>query len=161
MTKSYKKYLSDDDALDRLKKYCAYQERCHQEVKTKMFELGVYGDIQDEIISDLISENYLNETRFATSYVRGKFRFKKWSKGKIRMELKRRKISAYNMKKGFEEIDEEEYEDNIQRLLIKKKRTLTKEDTFTAKRKLSNYMLQKGYTYEEFRPFIDLVNEDE
>lgn len=115
-----KKSYTPDQALEKLRKFCAYQERCHQDVLTKLFDLSIYGDDQDQIISQLITENFLNETRFAQAFAGGKYRIKKWSKYKILNELKRRKISAYNIKKGMAEIDEDEYEKNISSLVEKK-----------------------------------------
>lgn len=104
-------------ALEKLKHYCAYQERCHQEVRSKLLKLKVYGDDLEEVISALISENYLNEERFAKSFVSGKFRIKKWGRYKITQELKKRKISAYCIKKGLEEIDDDEYIETLSTLL--------------------------------------------
>ena len=93
--KKAKKYISPEDALAKLQRYCAYQDRCHQEVRTKLIDLGVFGDTLEEIITDLIKDNFLNEERFARSYARGKFRMRKWGRIKIRQELKLRKISDY------------------------------------------------------------------
>lgn len=130
--------------LKKLQKYCAYQDRCHQEVRTKILEYKVYGDELEEIISDLISENYLNEERFAQSYARGKFRMKKWGRNKILLELKRRKVSAYCIKKGMKEIDEEEYEKTIIELTKKKWDTLSGHEAIKRK-KVFEYCYRKGY----------------
>ena len=114
-----KKYISKDDALSKLQRYCAYQDRCHQEVRSKLLDLGIYGDDLEEIISDLISENFLNEERYARSYARGKFRIKRWGRMRIQQELKQRKISAYCLRKAMEEIEEEEYEQTLRTILEK------------------------------------------
>jgi regulatory protein len=73
-------YVSKEDALKKLQRYCAYQDRCHQEARRKLLDLGIYGDDLEEIISELISDNFLNEERFARSFARGKFRIKGWGK---------------------------------------------------------------------------------
>ncbi|MFT4761020.1 MAG: regulatory protein, partial [Saprospiraceae bacterium] len=75
-----KKYISYDAALDRMQKYCAYQDRCHKEVRSKLFEIGMYGDDLENIIVKLIEEKFLDEQRFATAYAGGKFRLKKWGR---------------------------------------------------------------------------------
>ena len=108
-----KKYLSKADALKRMQRYCAYQDRCHSEVRTKLIELGVYGDTLEEIMAELVIERFLDEERFARSYVRGKFRLKKWGRVRIKRELKLRKISAYCQRKGLEEIEEELFLDVV------------------------------------------------
>lgn len=132
-------------ALDKLQKYCAYQDRCHKEVRTKLYELGIYGDDQGQIIVQLIAEDFLNEERFAKSYARGKFRMKKWGKMKIIRELKSRQISEYCIKKGLKEIDDEEYEKVLQILLEKKNDILREKNIYVRRKKLFNYAYQKGY----------------
>ena len=97
-------------------RYCNYQERCHQEVRNKLYELGATTPEVESLITDLIEDNLLNEERFAQSFARGKFNHKKWGKEKIRRELKMRKISDYCIKKGIAEIDEDEYERVLERL---------------------------------------------
>lgn len=145
MDKKTKKYISKDEALRKLQKYCAYQDRCHREVRTKLIDLGCYGDDLEEVMAELISDNFLNEERFARSYARGKFRFKKWGRIRIKRELKMRNISAYCMKKAMEEIDETEYSETIEALLLKKNKTLRENDLFKKKKKLADYVIQKGF----------------
>ena len=96
-----KTYLTKEQALQKLKHYCGYQERCHSEVISKLYDLGVYKNEHDEILSTLIQENYLNEERFAIQFVGGKFRLKHWGKIKIKYELKSKQISEYCIKKAL------------------------------------------------------------
>jgi len=143
--KKKKKYISQDEALLKLQKYCVYQDRCHSEVTSKLFDLGIYGEAQDEIIYDLITENFLNEERFARSYARGKFRFKKWGRFKIRQNLKLKKVSAYCIKKAMEEIDEEEYYGTLYKMLEKKTREYKAPNFFLKKQKAGKFAITKGY----------------
>ena len=103
----YKKQLTKEQALQKLKHYCGYQERSHAEVKAKLYELGVRKADHDEIISTLIEEDYLNEERFAMAFARGKFRMKQWGRIKIKYELKQKQVSEYCIKKAFKEINED------------------------------------------------------
>ena len=93
--------------MQKLKQYCAYQERSHHEVKSRLYDLGVWKKDHDEIIAALIEENYLNEERFAIAFAGGKFRMKQWGRVKIRYELKQRQVSEYCIKKAMKQIDEE------------------------------------------------------
>jgi regulatory protein len=140
-----KKYISKEEALRKLQKYCAYQDRCHQEVRTKLIELGCYGDDLEEVISELILENFLNEERFARSYARGKFRFKKWGRIRIKRELKMRKISAYCIKKAMEEIGDDEYYTELEKLILKKNNTVAEQNEFKRRKKLADYVIRKGF----------------
>lgn len=140
-----KKYISQEDALDKLQRYCAYQDRCHKEVRQKLYDLGVYGDVANEIMADLITENFLNEERFARSYARGKFRIKKWGRERIRRELKMRAISAYCIKKAMEELDEFDYDETLLKLLEKKHAVIRETNAFKKRGKLAMYAIGKGY----------------
>ncbi|MEM6319515.1 MAG: regulatory protein RecX [Bacteroidota bacterium] len=141
-----KKIITEKDrALKKLMHYCAYQDRCHQEVRSKLLSLKIYGDDLEEIMAELISENFLNEERFAKSYARGKFRFKKWGKVKITRELKQRRISAYCIKKAMQEIDEEGYEEGLIQLLEKKRGTEKETNEFKLKGRLAKYAIGKGF----------------
>ena len=139
------KYHSPEEALDKLQRYCAYQDRCHQEVRTKLLELGIYGEDLEQIIVELIRENFLNEERFARSYARGKFRIKRWGRIRIQLELKKRKISAYCIRKGLEEIDEEEYQKVLEEMLQKKIAASKLSNTFQRNSKAGQYAIGRGF----------------
>jgi regulatory protein len=109
-----------EEAQKRLEHYCAYQERCHYEVEQKLRELNMISSAQEIIITKLLGENYLNETRFSQSFARGKFRIKKWGKVRIIRELKARRISDYNIKKGLREISDEDYNESFFTLFEKR-----------------------------------------
>lgn len=126
-------------------KYCSLQERSQQQVRDKLYEWGLYGDEVEEVISWLISEDFVNEERFAQSYVRGHFNLKKWGRIKIKQGLEQKKISEYCVKMGMKEIDNEDYQNTINSLLEKKWRTLKEPNLYIKKQKVVRYLLQKGY----------------
>ena len=140
-----KKYVSQDEALAKLQRYCAYQDRCHQEVIKKLLDLGVYGESQDEIIMNLIQENFLNEERFAKSFARGKFRMKKWGRNKIKQELKQRQISKYCIKKGLEEIEKDEYCHVLEQLIVRKFKEYKAPNFYQLKLKVARFVITKGF----------------
>ncbi len=134
---------------DKLAKYCAYQDRCHWEVENKMRDFNLIPEAYDTIMIYLIQHNFLNEERFARSFVRGKFNQKNWGRIKIRMELKKRKIPAKMIESALSEIDEDNYLQTLENLLEKKKQSLKNErESFKKKAKIRNYLLQKGYEGE-------------
>lgn len=135
-------------ALSQLQRYCAYQDRCHQECRTKLLELGVYGDALEEILDDLIANDFLDEERFAKSYARGKFRMKQWGKIRIVSELKFRKISAYCIKEALKEIDDADYNQTILELVEKYGRTHPDLEGFDLRQKTTNHVLGKGFESE-------------
>lgn len=146
LTMVHRKKLTAEQALQRAKLYCAYQERCQGEVKDKLFSFGLFKNDADRIISQLIEEDYLNEERYACAYVRGKFRMKQWGRVKIRFELKQKQVSEYCIKRAMKEIDEGEYLQVLEKLAEEKSKALEDEESvMMRKKKVTDYLLQKGY----------------
>ncbi len=133
-------------ALEALQQYCAYQDRCHQEARQKLRELGFGGEPAEELICDLIRDKFLDEERFARSFARGRFKMKRWGRQKITRELKQRQLSAYCIKKGLTEIEEEDYLQTLENELLRRDR-LEKKAThpYLRRRKLADYMFQRGF----------------
>jgi regulatory protein len=128
-----------------MKAWCDRQERHHKEVIKKLSSWGYYGDPAQEMLADLISQNYVNEERFARAYCSGKFRIKKWGRQKIKANLKGLGISDYCMKKGLSEIDPEEYAATIQQLIKRKTRDYKGLNDFQRKGKVAGFLQRKGY----------------
>ena len=132
-------------AISKLQQFCAYQERSHQETRYKCLELGLRGEEVEEAITALIAENFLNEERFAKAYAGGKFRIKQWGRKKIKMELKQKQVSDYCIRKGLEEIDEEDYAAVLLKLTEKKYESLKGETDIKRRYKTMQYLLQRGF----------------
>lgn len=142
-------------AFKRIKHYCAYQERCHSEVKNKLYSFGLQKTEVEDIISQLISEDYLNEERFAIHFAGGKFRMKHWGKQRIESELKFRKVSDYCIRKALSMITDEDYENTFLKLAEKKRNSLKSEkNIFIKKRKIRDFLLSKGYSYDIIYKFL-------
>lgn len=147
-----------EQALPKIKQYCAYQERCHAEVRDKLYSFGLHKNEVEEIISGLITENYLNEERFAIHFAGGKFRMKQWGKIKIKQALKFKQVSDYCIRKALKEIDAHEYEKTFQKLVQQKVKTLKSEkNIFIKKRKLQDFLLQKGFESEIVREAVNNI----
>ena len=142
-------------AQKKLEYYCVYQERCHKEVIAKLKTLGMIPSVIDKIISELIKANYLNETRFTQSFVRGKFRIKKWGKNRILQELKVRDISSFNIKLGMKEISDDNYQKTFYELFEKRRREVKQLTKTEQKKKIFSYMSYRGWenskVYEALR----------
>jgi regulatory protein len=139
-------FLSPEQALQKLRHYCGYQERSHSEVQEKLYSFGLRKKDVEAALATLIEENYLNEERFALQFAGGHFRLKSWGRVKIRHELKQRQVSEYCIKKALAALDEEDYEKTLGRLAEKKWESLSgEENIFSRKRKIQDYLLQKGY----------------
>jgi len=129
----------------KLKQYCSYQDRCHNEVENKLSKFNLISQAKDQILFNLINEDYLNETRFCKSFVRGKFKIKNWGKRRIIQELKSRKISEFNIKKGLSEINEIEYIEKFENLFNKKLSSLENLNRIDKKKKIFSYLQYRGW----------------
>ncbi len=133
-------------ALQKIKQYCSYQQRCHKEVREKLHSFSLYKKEREEIISQLIEENYLNEERFAIQFAGGKFRMKEWGRVKIKYALKQKQVSDYCIKKALKQIAESDYLKTFNKLANQKLITLKGEkNIFIKKKKLQDFLLQKGF----------------
>ena len=142
--KSIKTY-TPEEAKRALEHYCVYQDRCHKEVEEKLSKMRLIPEIIEIVITHLIAENFLNETRFSQSYARGKFRIKKWGKNRIVRELKFRRITDYNIKIALKEIEPSEYTETLNTLILKKIETINEENHFKKRKKIVDYLLRKGF----------------
>lgn len=134
-----------DEAKKKLEHYCAYQERCHQEVRQKLKSMHMITEATDIIMVHLMDHNFLNEERYAKSFVRGKFRIKKWGRRRLLLELQKKDISKYNVNQAFSEIDEAEYIGVFNDLAEKKAESLRETDKYKKKKKLIDYLLYRGW----------------
>ena len=142
------KKFTPDQAKQKILHYCAYQERSHQEVKSKLYSMGLHLSDVDELLSYLLTEGFLNEERFAKTYAGGKFRLKKWGKIKIEHALESKGLTKNCIRLGLKEIEEDEYEKTLIELLNSKMKTIEDSNAYSLRDRLSKFALQKGYEPE-------------
>lgn len=147
-----------DEAQKKIESYCAYQERCHKEVKAKLKDMRMIPEAIDTIMVHLIQHNFLNEERFAKAFVRGKFRIKKWGKNRLLRELKFRDISKYSIDTALKEIDQEDYETTLDELTQKRIAQVKEKDKYKKKKKVADYLLYRGWeshlVYEKLNEYL-------
>ena len=152
-----KQSFTIEEVRKKMEYYCVYQDRCHKDVETKLKEFFLISEAREEIIIHLIQENYLNEERFAKSFVRGKHNIKKWGRNRIKRELEFRDISAYSIKKGLQEIEEADYYKNLLQLTEKKNSLLKESNDYKRKQKLKTFLFNQGYEYDLISRALDEV----
>ena len=140
-----KKTYTVQEATKKLEHYCAYQERCHQEVKQKLESMHMIPEAIDIIIVHLLKHNFLNEERFAKTFVRGKFRIKSWGLRRISYELKKKDISKLNINQALTEIVNDDYIEVFNILAEKKANSIREPNIFKKRKKLVDYLLYKGW----------------
>ena len=141
------KSFTVEEIKRKMERYCVYQDRCHFEVEQKLREFRLISIAKEEVILHLMQQDFLNEERFAKSFARGKFNIKKYGRVRISLELKRRNISEYNIKSALKEIDNQTYLKTLDELAKKRVDLLKESNPFKKKKKLTDYLIRKGYEY--------------
>lgn len=153
--------LSLEQALQKARHYCGYQERSHREVEEKLYCFGLRKRDVEQALATLIEENYLNEERFAIQYAGGHFRLKSWGRIRIRYELKQKRVSDYCIKKALAAIDEAEYERTLARLARDRAEALAGEpNVYIRRQKLQDFLLRKGYEQDKIMSTLQHVLTD-
>ena len=140
-----KKTYTLKEATKKLEQYCAYQERCHKEVRQKLLTMHMIPEAIDVVIVHLLEHNFLNEARFAKTFVSGKFRIKAWGRRRLTFELKKKDIGKVNINQALAEIDNEEYNEVFNALAEKKANLITETNVYKKKQKLIDYLLYRGW----------------
>ncbi len=133
------------EAIQKAEYFCSYQERCHEEVVEKLRTMKMDSDEIDQIVVHLITENFLNEERFAFSFARGKHRMKHWGKIRITNELKFKKITQSLINKALFEITPEEYLNTFHTLAERHWETMRETNALKKRKKFCDYLLRKGF----------------
>lgn len=133
------------EAIKKLEHYCAYQERCHQEVRQKLERLSMMPDAIDVVIVHLVEHNFLNEARYAKAFVTGKFRIKQWGRRRLIYELEKKGINKTLINLALLEIEEDTYLEIFNALAEKKTKSLIGNAVITKRKKLTDYLLYRGW----------------
>jgi regulatory protein len=142
---SAKKVIDKTQAMAKAEHFCAYQERSQQEVRDKLYSFDLHSADVENIISELIQANFLNEQRFAVAYTLGKFRIKHWGKAKIKQGLKFKRVPEKMIAKALGQIDYDEYISTLTALLQKKAPFITEKDLYKKNYKLAQYAVGRGF----------------
>ena len=139
------KFITPADALKRAYKYCAYQERSQQEVRDKLYSLGLHKKDVEQTISLLITERFLNEERFAIAYAGGKFRIKQWGKVKIRHALRLKNVSDYCIRTALSQISDHDYEQALRSLIEACSKKIKEKDSWKKNYRIAQYVVSRGF----------------
>ena len=137
--------LTPDQVLDKMAKYCAYQERCVKDVRDKLKTFDLPQAEKDKILDYLLDNRFVSDERFAKSFVRGKVNQSGWGLNKIRFHLVQKGIAKELIDEALEQTDEAVYRQRLIDILRTKSKTVKASNDFEMKRKLAAYAMQKGF----------------
>jgi regulatory protein len=146
--------LTLQQARPKIEYYCNYQERCQSEVRDKLYTFGLDTDDVNELLAHVVKSGLVNEERFAILFAGGKFRQKQWGRGRIKQELKFKKISDYSIKKALLEIDDADYIKTLEKVADKYYKTLKDKFNYIKEQKLIKHLNQKGFEYDLIQDYL-------
>lgn len=155
-----KKHWSNEEAIEKLSTFCAYQERCQWEVRRKLYEKGIKGQAAEELLAEMIQAEFINEERYSRAFARGKFRLKKWGRNRIQRELKMKEISPRCIQYGLSEIDPVEYYDVLFDYASKKWGQIIEKDGYKKQYKLTLFLMSKGFESDLIKDVIEEIRND-
>lgn len=149
--------ISEKEALMQLQKMCSAKEYCEFDIIQKLKRWKV--SKQTNIIKLLVDEDFVNEKRYANAFVNDKWRFSKWGKYKILYALRGKGISDENIQSALLEIDSVRYKEMVISELLKKSKSLEKDEVLTRKHKLYRFAQQRGYEQEIVIEHLNTISE--
>jgi regulatory protein len=152
--------VSAEVAQQKIMSWCAYQERSQHETRQKLYQYGIGEEDVEAIIANLISENFLNEERFAKAFVSGKLRIKHWGRNKIKVELKKHKLSEACVKIGLKSIDLEEYIEILKKVIEKKTKSIPSNHTQKTFYVVLNYLISRGFESDLVRENLGILRDE-
>jgi regulatory protein len=157
--KETQKPLTPLQAIEKARKFCTYQERCHSELRNRLYEWKLRTSEVEQIMARMIEEGFLNEERFAQAFAGGKFRQQHWGRVKIRLELKARQVSDYCIKMGLKEIDEDDYLKVMEKEAQKKLQSLKDRNPLVKNNKVARYLAGKGFEQDLVWDYLNKRND--
>lgn len=155
------KEYSESELQNKAEAYCSNSEHCSQEVENKLTQWGATADMTQRIITHLLKEKYIDNTRFCKAFVHDKYLFNRWGRNRIRQELRMRQLDEKDITYGMEEIDEKEYMEGLKTLLLGKNKSLKARNDYERAQKLMRYAAGRGFSVEETVQCIKQITTDE
>lgn len=146
---------TEEELLNKTASLCSISEHCISEIDDKLRRRGASEEMIEHIISRLLKENFIDETRYAKAFVRDKYRFGKWGTAKIRLALKMKRINDKDIETALDEIDRKEYLSILGDIIQSKRKSIKAKDKYEMNGKLIRFALSKGYEIDEIRLIIE------
>jgi regulatory protein len=143
--KEHQKRLNKEQAWLQISKWCAFQERSQQEARDKLYNYGLHREEVEQTIARLVSENFINEERFAIAFAGGKFRQLGWGKIKIRLALKQKQVSDYCLRSALASINDEDYSAKLREILRKREREEKEKHPIKRRQRIARYLMSRGF----------------
>ncbi len=155
------KQRNEQDVFLTLAALCAQGEHCQWEMTEKMRRWELSEEAQARVMQRLVNERYIDDERFARAFVKDKVRFNKWGRRKVEQALWQKHIADDIRQRVLDEVDDDEYLRVLRPLIQQKRRTVKAADDYEKNRKLVQYALSRGFTFDIIRQCLDITDEDE
>lgn len=154
MAKTASRVLSYEQALQRAASLCCSSEHCVSDINEKLYKWGVSKSDAEKVVTALLDEKYIDESRYAAAYVNDKVRFSHWGKVKIRAMLRMQHIAVADIEEALGNVDPEEYHSVLVSVISAKRRSLGGDDDYASRAKIVRFALQRGFEMHEITKII-------
>lgn len=151
--------MTEEQALQKLAALCSQSEYCTSEMKEKMTRWGIDEDAQQRVVEYLVANRYVDDRRYARSFVNDKLKYNKWGPRKIEQSLWMKHIDESILREALDDVDNEEYISVLRPLLTSKRKTTKAETDYEMNQKLLRFAIGRGFTFEQVKEVIDDVDE--
>ena len=151
--------MTEEQALQKLAALCSQSEHCTSEMKEKMTRWGIDEDAQQRVVEYLVANRYVDDRRYARSFVNDKLKYNKWGPRKIEQSLWMKHIDESILREALDDVDNEEYISVLRPLLTSKRKTTKPETDYEMNQKLLRFAIGRGFTFEQVKEVIDDVDE--
>ena len=151
--------MTEEQALQKLAALCSQSEHCTSEMKEKMTRWGIDEDAQQRVVEYLVANRYVDDRRYARSFVNDKLKYNKWGPRKIEQSLWMKHIDESILREALDDVDNEDYISVLRPLLTSKRKTTKAETDYEMNQKLLRFAIGRGFTFEQVKEVIDDVDE--
>lgn len=149
-----RKAYSEAELLAKAERYCAREEQCISTVRRKLHEWGATPACADTIVRHLLEERFVDERRYVRLYCQGKLRIQRWGRNKMAWELRGKGIADTLIAEGLDSLSDDEYQAALEKV-ARSKWAVLQGDDYDRRRKLTAYLLSRGFTSDEIRQWSD------
>ncbi len=144
-------------ALAALMRLCARAEKAESDALRLMRGWGVAPDAARQVLEQLKRERFIDNSRYAETFVREKMRLSGWGEYKIRTALQRKLIDRTLIDAALAATDRSGMGERLGAKLRAKLRTVKYKTPYDLKSKLLRYALSLGYEYETATDTVDQI----
>ncbi|MEI6274488.1 MAG: regulatory protein RecX [Prolixibacteraceae bacterium] len=152
---STRQQLTYREALTKAMDICGRSEKCRYDIELKCREWQLSKEETVQLTNTLLKEKFIDQQRYANSFVNDKFKFNKWGKIKLAYALRQKKLEEKMIREALTHIPENTYREVLSDLLSAKAKTIRENDAYTRRSKLMAFAQSRGFEADTAMKVVD------